>query len=297
MVSLPPSSHWLPGLGLFGSAVVLLLILVILAVIRTESSPTPINQLIRFDCLLRLTAIPYILYWTGLFNFWGLHSPLFCSVRVSISFAISLVTRLLGLSIPIYRWVYVCHPSAVLTAPQRRAFFLLVSSSTALLAASLTLCAFLYRESWTLYHHCLGRPWDPLVGLRWNLPIFHPFYLTTICIFLGSILLTPVLYGHIFKFRRHQNKKDIGLSGASRKARSLRNVVSARFNLLIWLTDTLILLCFAPPGTSKNIFLVLYLILSSCLNPIIYYAGIESNRERIKALTEYVRGTRLIATL
>ena len=288
------SYPWLPSLGVLGSAIVLVLILAILAVIRTESSPTPINQLIRLDCLLRLTNIPYILYWTGLFNYWGLNSPLHCSVRISISFATSLVTRLLGLSIPIYRWVYVCHPSSVLTAGQRRAFFLLMSGSTALLTASLTFCAFLYRESWTLYHHCLGCPWGPLGGPSWYLPLHHPFQLTTLCIFLGSILLTPALYGLIFKFRRHQNKKDIGLSGASRKARIHRNVVTAKFNFLIWLSETLILLCFMPSTNEHgNIFLVLFLILNSCLNPIIYYAGIESNRERMRALTEYARGIRL----
>ena len=162
MTDLPTSSPWLPILGVLGSAIILVLILGILAAIRTESSPTPINQLIRLDCLMRLTNIPYILYWTGLFNYWGLDSPLHCSVRVSISFATSLVTRLLGISIPIYRWVYVCHPSSVMTASQRRAFFLLMSGSTALLTASLTFGAFLYRESWTLYHRCLGRPWGPL---------------------------------------------------------------------------------------------------------------------------------------
>ena len=75
MVVLTLSSPWLPSLGVLGSAIVLVLILSILAVIRTESSPTPINQLIRLDCLLRLTNIPYILYWTGLFNYWGLDSP------------------------------------------------------------------------------------------------------------------------------------------------------------------------------------------------------------------------------
>ena len=294
MVALPLTYPWLPSLGILGCAIILVLILAILAVIRSESSPTPINQLIRLDCLLRLTNIPYILYWTGLFNYWGLNSPLHCSVRVSISFATSLVTRLLGITIPIYRWVYVCYPSSVLTAPQRRAFFLLLSGSTALLTASLTFCAFLYRESWTLYHRCLGRPWDSLNGLRWNLPLFHPFYLTTIFIFLGSVLFTPLLYGLIFKFRRHQNNKEIGLSGSSRKARSHRNVVSARFNFLIWLSDTLILLCMVPSTSEdRNIFLALFLILSSCLNPIIYFAGIESNRERVKALTEYVRGVRL----
>jgi hypothetical protein len=185
------SSTWLPSIGVLGSAIVLVLILAILAAIRTETCPTPINQLIRLDCLLRLTNIPYILYWTGLFNYWGLNSPLHCSVRVSISFATSLVARLLNISIPIYRWVYVCHPSSVLTAPQRRAFFLLMSGGIALLTASLTFCAFLYRKSWTLYHRCLGRPWGPTGRPNWLLPLLHPFHLTTLCIFLGSIILTP----------------------------------------------------------------------------------------------------------
>ena len=292
------SSLWLPSLGVLGSAIVLVLILSILAVIRTESSPTPINQLIRLDCFLRLTNIPYVLYWTGHFNYRDLDSTVHCSVWVSIAFATSLVTGLLGLSIPIYRWVFVCHPSCVLKATQRRALLLLMSGSTALLTASFTFCAFLYRESWTLYHRCLGWTWGTLGGPISFLTLPHSFYPAILCIFPGSILLTPVLYGLIFKFRRHQNKKDIGLSGASRMARIKRNIVTVKFNFLIWLSETLILLCFMPIiNEQENPFLALFLILSSCLNPIIYYAGIESNQKRIRALTEYARGICLIRRL
>ena len=134
--------------------------------------------------------------------------------------------------------------------------------------------------------------------VHWHLSLLHPFHFTILCVFLGSILLTPILYCLIFKFRHHQNKKDIGLSGTSRKARKQRNVVTARFNFLIWLSETLILLCFMPSNSEHgNIFLILFLILNGCLKPIIYYAGIESNRERIRSLTAYARSTRLFICL
>ena len=60
-------------------------------------------------------------------------------------------------------------------------------------------------------------------------------------------------------------------------------MVSARFNFLIWLSELIIVL----PYLNKNRWgendtsVVLYLVLDSCCTPLLYYVGIESNRERM----------------
>ena len=279
------SSNLVPALGLLGSVSAIIIIITVIAVLMTESSPTPINKLIVLDCLLRLTNIPHILYGTGLFNYWGLSSPLHCSVRVTVSFATSLAIRLLGFSIAIYRWVYACHPSTVFTATQRKGFFRLLSGTMAALVVSLTGGVFLYRERYSLYHKCRGQPWGPSSRISFDLPLFNPFRLGSIFAFLSSSLLTPLLYGHIFRFRWHQNQREIGLSGASQAARARRNLVTAKFHFLIWVSELFIFLALVPSTEQHgSIFTAVFLILNTCCSPGLYFVGIQKNRDRIRAL-------------
>ena len=57
--------------------------------------------------------------------------------------------------------------------------------------------------------------------------------------------------------------------------------MSARFNLLVWLSGNIFLLVFLIVGIDGNN-AVLYLVLESCCTPVLYYVGIESNRKRIR---------------
>ena len=280
----------MPAIGILGSVSAIIITISIFAVIMTESSPTPINKLIVLDCLLRLTNIPHILYGTGLINYWGLSSPLHCSVRVTVSFATSLAIRLVSLSIAIYRWVYACRPSAVLTATQRKGFFRLLSGTMATLLISLTAGVLLYMESFSLYYKCRGQPWVPNSRISFDLPLFNPFRLGSIFAFLSSSLLTPLLYGHIFRFQWHQNQREIGLSGASQAARARRNLVTARFHFLIWVSETLIFLALLPSTEQYgNIFTAAFLILNTCCSPGLYFIGIQKNRDRIRTLVACFR--------
>ena len=66
------------------------------------------------------------------------------------------------------------------------------------------------------------------------------------------------------------------------KARKRRNAVSARFSFVIWLSESLILFSFGSRRQWEGVYLVLYLVLDSCFTPVLYYVGIESNRERMR---------------
>ena len=280
MVSAWTSLTLLHCLGVSGSLIAALLILPILAMIRAESSPTPINQLIGVDCLLRLSNIPYILYWSKVFSYWGLNSPLACSLRVTLSYTTSMVSRLLTISMAVCRWVYVCRPHLVFSAAQRSRFFRWLVGSLVVVAGSLSMGAYTYREEYTIYYRCLGITLPGRVAF--TLPIANPFRLANLAIFFGYLAVSPVLYMLVSRCRVHQPK--VGLSDLCLQRRRTRNLVSARFNFFIWLSESLVLLVLVPrdPGVEEgDVMLVLYLILSSCVTPVLCYTSIESNREKV----------------
>ena len=85
-----------------------------------------------------------ILFFSKVFNFWGLTSPLSCSLRTIFSFTTSLAPRLLSITIALYRWTCVCRSTSVLTSTQRRTFFLRLSSTVTILTLGLAAGAFYY---------------------------------------------------------------------------------------------------------------------------------------------------------
>ena len=266
-------------LGVSGSLITALLILPILAMIRADSSPTPINQLIRVDCLLRLNNIPYILYWSKVFSYWGLNSPLACSLRVTLSYTTSIVSRLITISMAVCRWVYVCRSHLVFSAAQRSRFLAWMVGSLVVLAICLSLGAFIYREEYTIYYRCLGIPLPGRVAF--SLPITNPFRLANLAIFFGYLAVSPVLYVLVTRCEIHQASV---LTNSSLKRRRRQNLVSARFNFFIWLSETLILLVLVPRDAGAeegDVMLVTYLILSSCVTPVLCYTSIEANREKV----------------
>ena len=279
----PEADIQLQVLGIFGSVLLFWIIVAVIMGIRNQVSQTPINQLITMDCLLRLTKIPNILVSSKAFNYWGLNSPLSCTIRTTFSVTTSLVPRLLSIAIAFYRWTYVCRSTSVLTSAQRRTFFLRLSSTFALLTLGLTFGAVYYMDQYTFYHNCRGEK-NMTAVTNWDLPITHPFRLLIHGSFLGNLFVSPFLYILIFLFRRSKSQShNLGINSKSLKARRRRNVVSARFNFLIWLSELIIVL----PYLNKNRWgendtsVVLYLVLDSCCTPLLYYVGIESNRERM----------------
>ena len=290
--NLPEEDTGLHVLGISGSVLLFLITVTVLMGIRREFSQTPINLLIMMDCLLRLTKIPNILFTANVFNFWGITSPLFCSLRITVTYTTSLIPQLLYLSLALYRWTCVCRSSYVQTFGQRRTFFLRVSSTFTLLTLGLAVGAFYYKETNTFYRFCRGQT-NLKADHHWDLPLSNPFRLLHLGSFLSNLLISPFLYIHIFFFRRSTGQS-LGLNSQTLKARRRRNAVSARFNFLVWLSANIFLCVFLMVGIDGNN-VVLYMVLESCCTPVLYYVGIESNRKRMRNCLR--DGARMTATL
>ena len=116
----PGENYGISHLYWFGIGSALLAVAIILTVcvtLQRGANKTFVNQLMETECLLRLTNIQPILYYTGIIT-----STQLCGLRVTFTFGASLLTRLLTVGIAIYRWVYVCHSTWVLDAGQRKRF-------------------------------------------------------------------------------------------------------------------------------------------------------------------------------
>lgn len=283
-------THVLHLLGITGSLSCLLLVLPILVAILAEPKSTPINRLIGVDCMVRLTNIPYILYWTKLFDFWGLHSVLHCAGRITFSFTTMLLCRLLTFAIALYRWVFVCHPTLVLTDTNKRTFSLVLSGGIFILTTSLGSCAFFHIESYRPYQLCRGNV--STINFHWDLPLNHPFQLSSIICFFGHLLVSPLLYALIFCNRKTRSS-NLGLSERSLKSRNKENLVTARFSFLCWLVDVclhlaVVLLINVPMNREESgmgsYILATYLVLFSCCSPLLYFMGIRENRKTVRSV-------------
>ena len=77
---------------------------------------------------------------------------------------------------------------------------------------------------------------DESVGGYWNdLPVWHPFRVTQICLLLSYLLLVPVAYWKIFYFLK--NMMGTGLAERIINKRKKRNIVSSSYNFAVWLAD------------------------------------------------------------
>ena len=83
-----------------------------------------------------------------------------------------------------------------------------------------------------------------------------------------------------FRFRNQQDNRANGLSTAARTRRKRRNLVSTQFNMINWMLELLSLL--PVIFQEKQIFTILYLLVTSCGTPLVYYLGIEDNRQKAK---------------
>ena len=277
--SLPEEDTGLQAFGISSSILLFLITVSVMIGIWSEVNRSPINLLIMMDCLLRLTKIPNILFFANVFNYWGATSPLFCSLRITFSFTTSLVPQLLYLSLALYRWTCVCRSTYVQTSVQKRTFFLRLSSIFTLLTLGLAAGAFYYKEKNTFFQFCRGKT-NLKADIHWDLPLSNPFRLFHLGSFLSNLFISPLLYIHIFYFRR-SNGQGLGLNDQTLKARRRRNVVSAIFNFLVCLTGNIFLVVFLMVGIEgRNV--VLYMVLESCCTPVLYFVGIESNRERMR---------------
>ena len=79
----------------------------------------------------------------------------------------------------------------------------------------------------------------------------------------------------VFRFRKRQDNK-VGLSSSAKMTRRKQNLVSMQFNMINWLVETVSL--FLVMFEDYEFFTILYLLVTSCGAPLVYYLGIEDNR-------------------
>ena len=74
-----------------------------------------------------------------------------------------------------------------------------------------------------------------------------------------------------------QNENAVGMSEAARARRKHRNVVTMKFNLVNYLLETVsMVLALAVRGYLVGL---LQLLVTSCGTPLVYYLGMEDNRQ------------------
>ena len=81
-----------------------------------------------------------------------------------------------------------------------------------------------------------------------------------------------------------QNKNTVGLSEAARAKRKRRNVVTMKFNLLNYLLETLSMVL--TLAVRSYLVGLLQLLVTSCGTPLVYYLGMEDNRQSVSLLSK-----------
>ena len=207
-------------------------------------------------------------------------TPEVCSFRVCFNFFVNFLNRLIPVGIFTYRYVYVCKSHWVQNGSQRIIFQNLLIIIILSLIFGLTAGCYVYRENYLHFWLCLGRTDfaenDNFNGFHFNIPIYNPFHFLSVFIFFLHSLVLPIGYLAIYRFRLQQNLTVIGLSAVSRNRRKKRNLVTAKFNVIIWLSEFCSYLVIIPEG---NFFFVLYFLISGTISPILYCLGIEDNRK------------------
>ena len=252
---------------------------VALMTMKKVMKTTFLNLLITLDCCVGITMFPFLLIFADILVIKP--SPLYCSLRVFVPFFLIMMNGLLSVGIVIFRVIHVCKPRWVMTANQRT--FLNYSILVFIFGIDilLTVGAFYYKTSYSHYQLCIGQLDQIHGGLRWDLPILNPFHLMSIFVFVSRTILVPLGYTLIFNFRNNTTEKAKGLSESSRAYRRMRNIVNAKFNCYIWLSEmsSYIGLLFASKTSS-----LIYAFTSFGVTPLLYLAGMEETRVELFSL-------------
>ena len=116
-------------------------------------------------------------------------------------------------------------------------------------------------------------------GAVWLLPMYHPFRLFNTFLFCSTTFLVPLGYFKIFSFFQKQNSKDLGLSKRALQSRKQTNLVNIKCNLFYWILDTSSVVLVLVSGDS---FAIVYLLVISCGPPLLYFLGIQENRQNTR---------------
>ena len=133
-----------------------------------------------------------------------------------------------------------------------------------------------YYDSEDFYHEKVhGSP-------RWNLPLTNTFHALTLICFMGNIIITPIGYGAIYRFRKNQDNNVPGIRNSARNKRKNRNLVTMKINMINWSLEiiTTLLVAILHP---YRYFTLLYILVNSCGTPLFYFLGIEENKTMAKS--------------
>ena len=111
----------------------------------------------------------------------------------------------------------------------------------------------------------------------WLISAFHPFRLLNSVCFYSNIILVPVGYIKIFKYRKSLDSHVSGLTERARNLRKIRNLVNFKFNMFAWILDMAsILLVIASSD-----FQILYLLVTSCGPLFSGYGGEQKSYQKL----------------
>jgi hypothetical protein len=272
------NEEFLYWFGVIAVAAIISVNVPVLYVVKKVFSSNLINNLISVDCIIGLAYIPGILVVSGVFD--ETASVHVCTFRICYNFFVNFLNRLLPVGIVAYRFVYVCKSHWVNTGSQRKIFHNSITFFILSLILGLTFGCFYYREKYLFFQECMGQEgfYESVDynGYLFHLSIFNPFHFLSVLVFFLHSLLLPVGYLAIYFFRKHHDSITSGLTDKSRNNRKNRNVVTAKINTIIWLSEVCSYLVMIPQG---NFFFVLYFLVSGTFSPILYYSGIEANRK------------------
>ena len=107
----------------------------------------------------------------------------------------------------------------------------------------------------------------------------HCYIFNFIVLFGGNIGI-PLLYGLTYMFTKKQNKVAPGLSDEAMRRRRQKNLVSIQFNLMNWVLESVMILMIVM--TTNKMIQTSFILVTSIGTPLIYFLGIEANRQKIK---------------
>ena len=169
------------------------------------------------------------------------------------------------------------------------------------------------------YLACVDPAYKRPPSTSWNLPIYHPFHFISVVMFFCFLILVsitsvpitselgievPIGYHKIYQFRKNQDSRIRGISDGALRTRKKKNLVSTKFNIMIWLVEAVACFIVLIPGLfrirfqlSKIIYCVgshlsfiAYFLFPNTVSPMLYFIGMESNRNTLKdKVTEIIK--------
>ena len=185
-----------------------------------RSNSTLINNLIICDCVINLANIPKIVKLLRIVPY----PNITCLPLVILNTFMTYVNRLLPIGIVVYRYVYVCRHSWVLTNFGQRILDSIIVGFILGCSLLLAVLTTLYRENFRAYLDCVGRVFlfhfdvqnflfdGREKGKVWILPLNHPVRVLSNLAFFSYILIVPLGYIKIYSFLRNQATTVIGLN-------------------------------------------------------------------------------------